>query len=138
MIPLLSWMNFIFPQMWRLGVSIYVDKTTIGFQGRHQYKRKIACKAEEGCFQGGAIFQDVFCYQFFFHNDPAPHKYINMGLSPLNTREMALFNTVYYEYHQYAMENLYDSAGFCSASYNHRFKVLCHGVMIKGGGGLPP
>ena len=39
--PLLSWMNFIFLQMWCLGVSISVDKITIGFQGRHQDNSRI-------------------------------------------------------------------------------------------------
>ena len=51
---------------------------------------------------------------------------------------MELFDTVYDEYHQFAMGNLYDYAAFSGAAYNNKFKVLCHDVMRKFGRGLPP
>eukprot|EP00957_Ditylum_brightwellii_P084676 6438645-Ditylum_brightwellii.AAC.1 len=35
------------------------------------------------------------------------------------------------------MDNLYNSASFCRADYNHEPKVLCHGVARKGGRGIP-
>eukprot|EP00957_Ditylum_brightwellii_P149143 11357731-Ditylum_brightwellii.AAC.1 len=42
-----------------------------------------------------------------------------------------------HEHHQYAMDNLYNSASFYRAAYNHEKKVLCHGVTRKGGRGIP-
>ena len=36
------------------------------------------------------------------------------------------------------MDNLYNSAAFCRAAFNHVRKVLCHGVARKGGRGIPP
>ena len=35
------------------------------------------------------------------------------------------------------MENLYNSAVFCKKAFNHKFKVLCHGVTRKGMRGIP-
>ena len=61
-----------------------------------------------------------------------------MVLSPLHTREMDLFDAIYDEYHQCAVENLYYSAAFCRAYYNHMFTLLCHGGTIKRFLGLPP
>ena len=61
-----------------------------------------------------------------------------MELSPLHARTMALFDTVYDEYHQCTMDNVYNSAAFVGQLTNHRFKVLYHSVVRKGGSGLPP
>ena len=36
-----------------------------------------------------------------------------------------------------AMDNLYNSAAFCRAAFNHKWKVLCHGVARKGNRGIP-
>ena len=36
------------------------------------------------------------------------------------------------------MDNLYNSAGFCRAAYNHTRKILCQGVTRKGMHGIPP
>ena len=90
--------------MWCLGVSISFDKTAIGFQGRHQDKRRITYNSEGYGLNAGDLYQYGLCYQFFFINDPSPQKYINMGLSPLNARAMAVFDTVYDEYHQCEMK----------------------------------
>ena len=70
--------------------------------------------------------------------DPAPEEYLKKGLSPLHSCTMALFDTLKDENHQCAMDNLYNSAAFCLAAVNHKFKVLCHGVTRKGGRGIPP
>ena len=105
-------MNFIFPLTWSLDVSISVDKMTYGFQGLHQYKHMITYKAEGDGFQANDLCQYGFCYQFFFHNDPAPQKYIKMVISSLHARKMEIFDNVYDEYHQYVMENLYNSDVF--------------------------
>ena len=64
-------------------------------------------------------------------NDPAPKKYLKQGLSPLHSRVMALFDGVKDDHHHCAMDNLYNSAAFCKAAYNHPRKVLVHGVTRK-------
>ena len=100
--------------------------------------RRINYNTEGDNFQADALCQYGFCYQFFFWNYPVPHKYTKMGLSPLHASTMELFDTVYDEYHQFAMGNLYDYSAFSGAAYNNKFKVLCHDVMRKFGRGLPP
>ena len=60
-----------------------------------------------------------------------------MGLSPLHSRTMALFDSLEDDYHHVGMDNLYNSAAFCRAAYNHPRKVLCHGVTRKSGRGIP-
>ena len=70
-------------------------------------------------------------------NDPAPLKYLEQKLSPLLSRTMALFDSLKDRYHQCGMDNLYNSAGFCQAAYNHKNKVLCHGVARRWGRGVP-
>ena len=136
--PLLAWMNFIFPVVWLLGKAFSIDEMTMGFQGKHVDKRRITYKNEGDGFQGDALCGDGFTYQVYMRNDPAPRKYIRQGLSPLHSRVMALFDSVEEDHHQCAMDNLYNSATFCRAAYNHENKVLCHGVTRKGGRGIPP
>ena len=36
------------------------------------------------------------------------------------------------------MYNLYNSAEFCRAAYNHTRKIICQGVTRKGMRGIPP
>ena len=50
---------------------------------------------------------------------------------------MALFNSLEDQYHHAGFDNLYNSAMFCRAAYNHPKKVLVHGVTRKGGRGIP-
>ena len=64
----------------------------------------------------------------YMRNDRAPKKYLDKGLSPLHACAMAVFDSVKRKFHQCAMDNLYNSAAFCKATYNHTNKVLCHGV----------
>lgn len=44
--PLLKWINHVGPQCYTPGKSISVDEMTMGFQGRHQDKKRITYKAE--------------------------------------------------------------------------------------------
>jgi hypothetical protein len=60
-----------------------------------------------------------------------------MGLSPLHSRVMALFDTVNDKYHRFGMENLYMSAKFAKAAYNNTNRVLIAGVTRQGMRGLP-
>ena len=84
-----------------------------------------------------ALCDDGYCYQIYFRNDPAPKRYLDMGLSPLLARTMALFDSLRDEHHCCSMDNLYNSATFCRYSYNHRNRVLVHGVTRKWGRGIP-
>ena len=135
--PIITWMNYIFPTIWMLGVAFSIDEMTMGFKGKHADKRRITYKVEGDGFQGDALCQDGFMYQVFMRNDPAPLKYQRMGLSPLHARVMALFDSLKDDHHQCAMDNLYNSAAFCKAAVNHERKVLCHGVTRKGSRGIP-
>ena len=65
-------------------------------------------------------------------NDCAPRNYLKQGLLPLYSRVMGLFDSIEDDHHQCAMDNLYNSAAFCKAAYNHKKKVLCHGVTRMG------
>jgi hypothetical protein len=71
-----------------LGECASVDEMTIGFQGSHKDKRRITYKAEGDGLQWDALCQEGYCYQHYFRNDPAPKKYIALGLSPLHARVM--------------------------------------------------
>jgi hypothetical protein len=135
--PLLDWMNFIGPKAVLLGECSSVDEMTIGFQGSHKDKRRITYKAEGDGFQCDALCQEGYCYQHYFRNDPAPKQYLKLGLSPLHARVMWLFDSLHDLHHQIGMDNLYNSAAFCRAAYLHSMKVLCHGVVRKGGRGAP-
>eukprot|EP00547_Thalassionema_nitzschioides_P014673 CAMPEP_0194238244 /NCGR_PEP_ID=MMETSP0158-20130606/5025_1 /TAXON_ID=33649 /ORGANISM="Thalassionema nitzschioides, Strain L26-B" /LENGTH=863 /DNA_ID=CAMNT_0038972445 /DNA_START=101 /DNA_END=2689 /DNA_ORIENTATION=- len=135
--PLLTWMSFIFPLVWMLGVAISVDEMTMRFQGKHKDKKRITYKNEGDGFQCDALCDDGYCHAFYFRNEPAPKKYTSYGMSPLHARTMALFDTLKDKCHQCAMDNLYNSATFCKRAYNHVNKVLCHGVTRKAMRGLP-
>jgi hypothetical protein len=135
--PILDWMNYIGPKAVQLGECASVDEMTIGFQGSHKDKRRITYKAEGDGFQCDALCQEGYCYQHYFRNDPAPKKYLNLRLSPLHARVMWLFDSLLDDHHQVGMDNLYNSAAFCRAAFLHLRKVLCHGVVRKGGRGAP-
>jgi hypothetical protein len=135
--PILDWMNYIGPKAVLLGECASVDEMTIGFQGSHKDKRRITYKAEGDGFQCDALCQEGYCYQHYFRNDPAPKKYLNLKLSPLHARVMWLFDSLHDDHHQIGMDNLYNSAAFCRAAFLHFRKVLCHGVVRKGGRGAP-
>lgn len=70
-------------------------------------------------------------------NDPAPKEYLKLGLSPLHSRVMKLFDSLQDDNHECAMDNLYNSATFCKAAVNHPRKVRTHGVARKGMRGVP-
>ena len=135
--PILDWMNYIGPKAVSLGECASVDERTVGFQGSHNDKRRITYKVEGDGFQCDALCQEGYCYQHYFQNDPAPSKYLSLKLSPLHARVRWLFDPPCDCHHQIGMDNLYNSAAFCRAAYLHSMKVLCHGVVQKGGRGAP-
>ena len=135
--PIIKWMNSISPKMWDFGWSFAVDEMTMRFKGRHKDKRRITYKAEGDGFQADALCEDGYTYQVYLRNERAPMKYLKQGLSPLHSRTMALFDSLKDDFHQVGMDNLYNSAAFCRAAFNHPRKILCHGVARKAGRGVP-
>ena len=108
------------------------------FKGQHKYKQRITYKAEGDGLQADALCDGGSTYRVYIRNDPAPKKYLKQGLLPLHSRVMELFDAVKYSYHHCTMDNLYNSAAFCRAGYNHTRKILCQGVTCKGMRGIPP
>ena len=94
-------------------------------------------KAEGDGFQADALCQDGYTYQDHMMNDPEPKKYLRKCLSPLHLRVMIFFDKVNKINHHCAMDNLFNSAAFCKADYNHPKRILCHGVTRKGMQGIP-
>ena len=84
------------------------------------------------------ICDEGFTYQVYMRNYPAPKKYLKQGLSPLHSRFMELFDAVKDSYHHCTMYNLYNSAAFCRAAYNHTRRIFCQWVTHKGMHGIPP
>ena len=111
---------------------------TMRFQGQHKDKQRITYKAEGDCLQDESLCDEGFTYKFYMSNIPAPKKYLKQGLLLLHSRVMALFDAVKDSYHHCTMDNLYNSAAFFGAAYNHTRKILCQGVKRKGMRGIPP
>ena len=59
-------------------------------------------------------------------------------MSPLDPRVMYLFDTIEENHYQYTMDNIYNSATFFKAVYNHEKKLPTHGVTRKIMRGIPP
>ena len=135
--PLLQWINFVGPIAWSLGRNISVDEMTMRCKGTHRDILRITYKAEGDGFQSDALCQDGYCYQHYMRNEPAPTKYTSKGFSPLHSRVLSLFDSLKDDHHHCGMDNLYNSAKFCRAAYQHDRRVLCHGVTRKGGRGIP-
>eukprot|EP00536_Pseudo-nitzschia_multiseries_P000427 jgi/Psemu1/970/gm1.970_g len=118
--------------------DIAVDEMTMGFKGQHIDKHQITHKREGDGFQADALCEDGYCYQMYMRNDPVPKKYLDMlGLSPLHSRTMWLFDSLKDDHHHVGMGNLYNSVMFCKAAYRHSKQVLCHGVACKANCGIP-
>ena len=79
-----------------------------------------------------ALCEDGFCFQFYFRNDPENVEYTKIGLSPLHSRVMTLFDLVEDDYHFCGMDNLYNSVTFFKKAWNHKRKLKVHGLTIKG------
>jgi Transposase IS4 len=135
--PLLKLIKMSSHEAWDLGEVFSIDEQTIGFQGHHKDKLRITYKAEGDGFQCDALCEGGFTFAFYFRNEPAPTKYLDMGMSPLHSRVMALFDCCTDLYHRCGMDNLYMSAKFAKFSFNHPKKVLIAGVTRKGMRGLP-
>ena len=89
---IIKWMNHISPKLWDANQSVLVDEMTMRFKGRHRDKRRITYKAEGDEFQADALCDAGYTYQVCYlrRNEPAPLKYLKLGLSPLHSGTMWL------------------------------------------------
>ena len=120
-----------------LGKIISVDEQTCGFQGRHASKLRITYKREGDGFQCDALCDNGYTHTFYFRHEPPLEEYTALGLSPLHTRVMYLFDSCEDENHICGVDNLYMSAKFCRDTYTHKKKIHLYGVTRKSGRGLP-
>ena len=71
-------------------------------------------------------------------NKSVSKTYLSKRLSPLGAIGMEILDNVEGKHHQCAMYNLYNSSTFFKSAYNHKKKVLIHGVTRKGMRLIPP
>jgi len=129
--------QLIFRYAWMPGRDLSGDEQTMGFKGRHPDKQRITYKKEGDGFQCDCLADDGYTFTFYFRNQPAPKHWLDQGLSPLHARCMALFDCLMDQYHQVRFDNLYMSAKFALASFQHPQKVLVEGVTRTNQRGLP-
>ena len=119
------------------GRHVAIDEQTIGFQGNHEDKKRHDEKNEGDGFQADSLNIDGgYTWAFYFRNQPAPPTYIQMGMSPLHARTLALIQQLNYKHHCIFMDNLYLSAKLCLYVWK-LFKCFIHGVVRQGGRGVP-
>ena len=73
-----------------LGKKVAIDEETLGYKSRHPNILRITYKKEGGGFQCHAMCSDGYIYSFYFRYQPAPEKFLDMGISPLHARYMVL------------------------------------------------
>lgn len=135
--PFLAWIMFVSKEAWVPGKHLAADEQTIGFQGKHADKLRVTFKEEGDGFMCDALCDNGYTFAFYFRNQPAPPKYLSMGLSPLHARVLSLFDMLDDKCHHVSMDNLYNSAKFCKDCFNHPMKVLVAGVTRGGLRGVP-
>jgi ribosomal protein L37AE/L43A len=131
-------LQIIFRYAWMPGRDLSGDEQTMGFKGKHADKLRITYKKEGDGFQCDCICDDGYTFTFYFRNQPAEKKWLDQGLSPLHARCMSLFDCFMDEYHQVRFDNLYMSAKFALAAFEHPKKVMVEGVTRSSQRGLPP
>ena len=134
---IVNWINFLGQKVVLMGMHCSVDEQTIGFQGRHGDKMRITFKKVGDGFQCDVICDSGFTYCCYFRNVPPPPEYVKAGQSTLHARVLWLFDHLEDKFHRVWMDNLYLSASFARACFNHPKKVMIAGVTRKGGRGLP-
>ena len=119
------------------GKSISVNEMTMGFQGRHPDKKWITYKGGGDGFQADALSDDGYTVQVYMWNGPAPKEYLKSHTSLLHAWVLKLFDVLEESHHKIGMDNLNNSVSFAKKSFNHKNKVLVHGVARKGGCRIP-
>ena len=92
---------------------------TMRFKYNHADKKRMMYKSKGDGLQTYAIFQKVCTYRIFMCNNPLPKTYLAKSMLPLYDIVMAFFDNVEETHHQCAMDNIYNSAAFFKAAYNH-------------------
>jgi len=135
--PIINWINYIGPVSWLCGPSLSADEQTVVFKGRCSMKMRIKFKKAGDRFMCDSVCDNGYTFQVYFQNEPSPKKYIDKGLSPLHARTLAMCDALQDVYHRVWMDNLYLSALFAKASYQHDKRLLIAGVCRPANKGLP-
>jgi hypothetical protein len=125
-LPIIKLIRKISPLAWDCGKNVAVDEQTISMTGHHADKMRITYKRAGDGFQCDAICDDGFTFSIYFRNEPPPAKYTSMGLSPLHSRVMWLFDQLKDKGHRCRVDNLYMSCRFAKFCWTR-----------KGGRGVP-
>jgi hypothetical protein len=133
-LPIIKLIRKLGPLAWDCGKNVAVDEQTISMTGHHADKIRITFKRAGDGFQCDAICDDGFTFSIYFRNEPPPAKYTAMGLSPLHSRVMWLFDQLKDKGHRCRVDNLYMSCKFAKFCYNHDNQILLEGVARKGRG----
>jgi hypothetical protein len=64
-------------EAWDCGQHLSGDEQTIGFKGHHCDKQRVSFKHEGDGFLTDTICDSGYTYSLYFHNLPAPKKYID-------------------------------------------------------------
>ena len=136
------WLCHIFAEAWLLGKNFSVDEQTCRIQGKSKYKtRCVKFKRIDDAIQTGCIADDAYTYAFYFRNEPSGEKYIRMGMCPLYSRLLYMWEHLPDSGHHCNMDNLYASVSLARAGYSPprpAGPVLIHGVIRKSGRGVLP
>jgi len=124
-------------EAWLLGRRISVDEQTVGFKGNHADKQRISYKREGDGFLIDALCEDGYTYTIYARNMPAPKKYIDRRISPLNSRVLFMFDQLPSKNHVCGLDNLYNSVKFCREAYIGKNQIMVHGVTRRVNRGLP-
>ena len=66
-------------------MEAWVYEQTVGFKGNHADKQRISYKREGDGFLIDTLCEDGYMYTIYARNMPAPKKYIDRKISPLNS-----------------------------------------------------
>jgi hypothetical protein len=106
-LPIIKNIRKISPLAWDCGKNVAVDEQSIPMKGRHADKTRVTYKRTGDGFQCDAICDDGFTFSIYFRNEPPPPKYTRIGLSPLHSRVMWLFDQLKDKGHRCRVDNLY-------------------------------
>jgi hypothetical protein len=97
---LMRHMQLVSQEAWDPGPDLAIDEQTIGFQGRCANKRRMTYKAQGDGFQCDALCNEGYTFSFYFRNQPAPKTHLLLGLLPLHSQVMSLFDSLRSRFHR--------------------------------------
>ena len=77
-----------------LGVTFSTDEMTVCFKGHHANRIKMTYKTDGDGLHTYDLFNKGYTYQIFMCNNTVSKTYLAKRLLPLDSREMAPFDTV--------------------------------------------